>query len=286
MNLKSGNIEGFENFSQFANLKEFNHHMEMWLLDHKKDFTKGELVGLKTLVRFSAKIPGVCNAKIGTMLKTINQEFKENILSRSTFKRMILKGKKIGMFTVYETERKNGSQTSNLYVFNRFPTSEPPKPEIIDCPNETINLLKTEKDQEINKRKEAPSELDHTFVSDRVPQRFVQVVQCFFSEAKLIEEYWHMAQIVARDFELDKNSAIELAIQSFKQLMRKLKFTSTVKKPIAYFYGILKEKSFQFYNQRLNEMREAGFIKDQPLRLLINGEILEWDWLHQSHCHV
>jgi hypothetical protein len=220
MNLKSGNIEGFENFSQFANLKEFNHHMEMWLLDHKKDFTKGELVGLKTLVRFSAKIPGVCNAKIGTMLKVINQEYKENILSRSTFKRMILKGKKMGMFTVYETERKNGSQTSNLYVFNRFPTSEPPKPEIIDCPNETINLLKTEKDQEINKRKEAPSELDHTFVSDRVPQPFVQLVQCFFPEAKLIEEYWHMAQIVARDFELDKNSAIELAIQSFKQLMR------------------------------------------------------------------
>jgi hypothetical protein len=59
-----------------------------------------------------------------------------------------------------------------------------------------------------------------------------------------------------------------------------------VKKPIAYFYGILKEKSFQFYNQRLDEMREAGFIKDLPLRLLINGEILEWDWLHQSHCHV
>ncbi|MGG3563105.1 hypothetical protein ABES03_16055 [Neobacillus rhizosphaerae] len=243
MNLKSGNIEGFEKFSQFASLKEFNHHMEMWLLDHKKDFTKGELIGLKCLLRFSAKIPGVCNAKIGTMLKAINQESKENILSRSTFKRMILKGKKFGIFTVYETERKNGSQTSNLYVFNRFPTSEPPIQEIMDRPKETINLLKTEKEQEINKRKETQSELDHTFVSDCVPQPFVQLVQCFFPEAKLIEEYWHMAQIVAHNFELYKNSAIELAIQSFKQLIRKLKFTSSVKKPIAYFYGILKEKS-------------------------------------------
>lgn len=88
MNLKSGNIEGFEQFSQFESLKEFNHHMEMWLLDHKRDYTKGELMGLKKLVRFSAKIPGISNTKIGTILKAINQPNKENILSRSTFKRM------------------------------------------------------------------------------------------------------------------------------------------------------------------------------------------------------
>jgi hypothetical protein len=70
--LKSGNIEGFEQFSQFSSLQELNTHIEMWLALHKQDFSKGALMGLKRLVRFSAKIPGVCNAKIGTILKAIH----------------------------------------------------------------------------------------------------------------------------------------------------------------------------------------------------------------------
>ncbi|MGG1397308.1 hypothetical protein ABE288_05680 [Bacillus salipaludis] len=127
MNLKSGQIQRFAEYSQFENLKEFNNHMEMWLVEHKQEFTKGELVGLKRLVRFSAKIPGVCNAKIGTMLKAIHEEYHDHGISRSTFKRMIQKTSKLGILTVYETERKNGSQSSNLYIFNRFPQNEPPK---------------------------------------------------------------------------------------------------------------------------------------------------------------
>ena len=282
MNLKSGNIEGFEQYSQFKNLEEFNHHMEMWLLDHKKDFSKGELIGLKRLVRFSAKIPGVCNAKIGTILKAINQEYTENILSRSTFKRMILKGKKMGIFTVYETERSNGSQSSNLYVFNRFPACEPPKQESMSRPKETINLLKTEKDQKIKKRKEEPSQLDYTYVSNRVPQPFVEIVKCFFPDAKVIEEYWHMAHVISYGYELDQETGlvVNLAIQSFKQLIRKLKWTNSVKKPIAYFYGILKEKFFQYYEERLNEKRETGVIQMKPICFEFNGEIMEWDWLN------
>jgi hypothetical protein len=282
MNLKSGNIEGFEQYSQFKNLEEFNHHMEMWMLDHKKDFSKGELIGLKRLVRFSAKIPGVCNAKIGTILKAINQEYTENILSRSTFKRMILKGKKIGIFTVYETERSNGSQSSNLYVFNRFPACEPPKQESMSRPKETINLLKTEKDQKINKRKEEPSKLDYTYVSSRVPQAFVELVKYYFSNAKLIEEYWRMAHIIAYGYELDHETdlIVTLAIQSFKQLIRKLKWTNAVKNPIAYFCGILKEKFFQYYEERLNEKRETGVIQMKPICFEFNGEIMEWDWLN------
>ncbi len=282
MNLKSGSILGFEQFSQFENLQEFNLHMEMWLLDHKKDFSKGELVGLKRLVRFAAKIPGVCNAKIGTMLKVIHKEYHDNGISRSTFKRMIGKAKDIGIFTVYETERKNGSQSSNLYVFNRCPVSEPPKPEPMNHPKETINLLKTEKDQKIKKRKEASSKLEHTFVSNRVPKNFVQFVKCFFDDAKLIEEYWRMVHILAFDYKIhgETDVIVDLAIDSFRQLIRKLKLTNVVRKPIAYFYGILKEKFFTYYDSRLSQMRVAGLIEDKPFLHTINGESFEWDWLH------
>jgi hypothetical protein len=76
--LKSGRIEGFEGYSQFNSVKEFNKHAEMCLAVKKQDFSKGELVGLKRLVRFSAKVPGVCNAKIGTLLKAINEDYQGN----------------------------------------------------------------------------------------------------------------------------------------------------------------------------------------------------------------
>lgn len=191
-NMKSGSIEGFEQFSQFASLKELNTHMKMWLSEHKHDFSKGEMIGIKRLVRFAAKIPGVCNAKIGTVLVAIHKEYNDNGISRSTFKRMISKAKQLGLITVYETERDNGSQSSNIYVFNRFPSIEPPKPEKMNPQKETTNLLKTKKDQKINKRIEEPFELDHTYVSDRIPQPFVQLVKCFFPEARTIEEYWRM----------------------------------------------------------------------------------------------
>ncbi|WP_409276151.1 hypothetical protein V1499_11190 [Neobacillus sp. SCS-31] len=135
MTLRTGKIETFAHYSNFSNLKEFNSHFEQWLLLHKEDFTKSELIGLKRLVRFCAKVPGVSNAKIATVLKAINEDLGENGISRTTFKRMTQKAMKIGILSIHETERKNGSQTSNLYFFNRFPTIEPPKPEILNHPN-------------------------------------------------------------------------------------------------------------------------------------------------------
>ena len=275
MNLKSGRIEGF---SQFKSVKEFNTHIEMWLAVKKHEFSKGELVGLKRLVRFSAKIPGVCNAKIGTLLKAINEEYQGNGISRSTFKRMIIKAKDLGILTIYETERKNGSQSSNLYSFNRFPQSEPPKAKKLDHPKETNNLLKTNH-QKNNKRNESPIELDYTFVIDKVPQAFVQTVKYFFSDAKTIEEYWHMVQIAAFRFECDQNTedVLAIAIQSFKQLIRKLKSTKQVAKPIAFFYGILTNKLKELYLNQLPENRNES----KPLRYVLEtGEVMYYDWLH------
>jgi N-acetylglutamate synthase-like GNAT family acetyltransferase len=278
MNLKSGRIERFEGYSQFKNVKEFNTHIEMWLAVKKDEFSKGELLGLKRLVRFSAKVPGVCNAKIGTLLKAINDEYQGNGISRSTFKRMILKAKELGILTIYETELKNGSQSSNLYSFNRFPQSEPPKAKKLDQPKETNNLLKTNHQKNI-KRNEARIELDHTFVSDKVPQDFVQLAKYFFSDAKTIEEYWKMVQIAAFRFELSQNTddiLSSIGIQSFKQLIRKLKSTKAVVKPIAFFYGIVTNKLKELVLNQVTEVSES-----KPTRYVLEtGEVMYYDWLH------
>lgn len=254
MNLKAGKIEEFGEFSQFKSLKEFNHHMEMWMLEHKEEFSKSEIVALKRLVRFSAKIPGVCNAKIGTILKVIHEEYNGNGISRSSFKRMILKAKELGMITVYETGRKNGSQTANLYVFNRFIVNEPPNTEIMNHTKETINPSET-KVQEIKKRNEEPLTLDHTFSSDRVPEPFVQLVKYFFDDAKTIEEYWKMTEIAAYKnvCEEDREQVLEVGILAFRQLISKLKSTK-VKNPLAYFYGILDRKFIRIFHEELDQM--------------------------------
>ncbi len=152
MKIISSEIEQFQKYSQFSNLEEFNSHMEKWCEKYKREFTKGELIGFMWLARFAAKVPGVANAKIGTVLKAIHEEYRGNGISRSTFKRMLGKAKKLGILTVYETSRKDGSQSSNLYVFNRFPSNELPDGEKMNQPNKTKYLLKTIKNI-FNKRK-------------------------------------------------------------------------------------------------------------------------------------
>ncbi|MEH7110424.1 hypothetical protein [Bacillus sp. JJ1764] len=272
MNLKSGMIQGFEQFSQFHSLKEFNTHLEMWLSDYKKEFSKGELVGLKRLARYTAKVPGVSNAKIGTVLKAIHEEYHDNGISRSTFKRMIIKAKTIGILTVYETERKNGSQSSNLYIFNRYPTNEPPKDDQMNHHKETIGLTKTNK-QYINNRKDdhinqiqqlailtKEVDINHTFVGDHVPQSFVDQIKYFYSDVKTIEEYWRMVYIAAwrNNCEERLDWMVETANQAFRLLIRKIKLTRGVKNPIAYFYKIVLEKLCILYYQEIDEMFENG----------------------------
>jgi hypothetical protein len=288
MSIKSGGIENFEGYSQFGSLGEFNNHMEMWMADKKHYFTKGELIGLKRLARFAAKNPGVANAKIGTVLKAIYEEYGEiGMISRSTFKRMIIKASKIGIFTVYETERKNGSQSSNLYVFNRFPINELSNEEKLTHHNKTIIPSKTNIKKN-NKRETTPVQSepaedhansvksttqttasmktvapgkkpeDHLFVSDRIPKQFTDLVKYFFPTAKAIEEFWRMSKIAAYqcNYETEAEILLTVSIDSFKQLVRKLK-SATVKNPIAYYTGILNKKFQEAY---FGELFEMGFI--------------------------
>lgn len=253
MSIKSANIEKFKSFSQFQSLQEFNNHMEMWLVDYKKKFTKSELIGLKRLVRYSAKVPGVCNAKIGTILKAIHEDKNGHGISRSTFKRFLQKAKSVGMLTIYETERKNGSQSCNLYVFNRYASNELPKKEHLDYHKETSNLLET--NNNINNRS---NELDATYTRDYVPSTFIKLVKCYFNKAKVIEEYWRMARVAAYRNNREKETELVLhyAILAFKQMVATYKIKK-IHNPVAYFYTVLTRKFEELYFEDLYEM---GFL--------------------------
>jgi len=108
-------------YSQFYDYEEFKANIEIWLIDHQQNFTRGELCGLNQLILLSSKVPGVCFEAMRTIVCCPDIGLGEHAISRSTFKRMIWKCIRLGMLKVYETEDKNGAQGGNLYLFNPFP---------------------------------------------------------------------------------------------------------------------------------------------------------------------
>lgn len=252
--MQNGQIETFSHYSQFPTVEEFNRHMKCWLKDDRTNFSKSELMALNYLSRFAVKVVGVANVKIATVLKKIHEDHNGHGISRSTFKRMIVKAKAIGLLTTRELSRKNGSQSSNLYVFNRHPElssnlPEPPKPEKLNHLNKTIELKTI---NNLNKRNHG---LDHTYTSEYVPTSFVQLVHVFFDNAKQIEEYWRMVNIAAYHYmvEDDVNQKLDVAVVAFKQTIRKLR-TGTLRKPIAYFYKIALTKFADYFYHELDQI--------------------------------
>ncbi|WP_259343656.1 hypothetical protein [Oceanobacillus picturae] len=244
----SGNINNFCNLSKFTNIQDFNNNIEQWMLDIKDRFTKAELVALKRLVRFSAKITGVCNAKIGTIVSATHEKDGAGI-SRSTFKRMVTKAKNLGIITVYATVRKNGSKSSNVYAFNRFCSQSEPSKSAKLNPPQTSNLCKTSNIKDVNKRnRDFPTRqntklnntLDASYTSERVPKKFTNYVKSFFNDAKQIEEFWKLVTISASKNKI-VDEVIEEAIIAFKTLIRKIKFSS-VQNKYGFFYGVLNKK--------------------------------------------
>jgi hypothetical protein len=209
-------------------------------------------------------------------LTAIYEEYGEMGISRSTFKRMILKASEIGIFTVYETARKNGSQSSNLYVFNRFPMNELPDGDQLSHQYKTIISSET-KIKKNNKREEKAAEEqsseiselepvvekapeEQLFVSDRVPSDFVNRVKYFYPTAKSIEEFWRMSKVTAyrNNYEEETNLLLSVSLDFFKQLVRKLKSKVEVKNPIAYFTGILNRKYQERYFEEFFVMQVRG----------------------------
>lgn len=259
--MRAGKIENFKDLSQFNSIKEFNTTIEMFLAEHKKDFTKSELIAFKRLVRFAAKYFGVANAKIGTILKAINDKMKGMGISRSTFERMLRKCKKLGILTIENTTRSKGGKGHNVYIFNTIDvwkkkklthSENPPKPcdsknEIQYPEGETSNLFKTSNINNINKRKKL--RLDSTFTASYVPKEFVLAVKPFFDDAATIENFWKSVFLDTRKIThiVDAATITYTAIDAFKQSIRSYKQGKIKTSLIRYFTGTFKNRMDQVY---------------------------------------
>jgi len=254
--MKAGNIEQFKHLSQFRDLTDFNNHIEQWMIDLKSKFTKSELIALKRLIRFSAKVAGVCNAKIQTFVSACHETGQE--ISRSTFERMLRKAKKFGLVIVYNTTKENGKQAHNVYVFQRYQfvsdssTIDVPVQNTIEGAYETINLSKTSNQNNINKRTEnvEKENLDSSYTSSRVPVKFRDLVRCFYDDFKVIEEFWKIVSIQTYYLSYcTKQDRLELATNAFKQMIRNMKFGRKVRNIFAYFWGIVERKLDEEYER-------------------------------------
>jgi uncharacterized protein YqkB len=262
--MRSGNIEQFKHLSQFRDLIDFNNNIEQWMIDLKSKFTKSELIALKRLIRYSAKVAGVCNAKIQTLVSACHEKGQE--ISRSTFERMLRKAKKFGLVIVHNTTKENGKQAHNVYVFQRYQSQIVSDSSTIDVAESAkidgaykIKFL-LETNNHINKRNEnvqKDDKLDASFTSNRVPVEFRNFVKHFYDDAKTIEEFWKIITIQTYYCTyMSVDDKVSLAIDSFKQMIRNIKRGRKIRNIFGYYWGIVGTILDREYENTLHEMYE------------------------------
>src|SRR5699024_7807695 len=221
--------------SNFTSLKDFNNNIEKHLADIKQEFSTKELIVLKRLVRFSAKVYGVSNISIKKLLKAILKH--DNVeVSEATFHRAKRKSIKLGLLEVHSCLRDNKSQSSNLYVFLPYKTthdtprkddkgaevatSQPSDKVVVTPLNEANNITKTNKK---DTRKDNKENLDSSFVSPNVPKELVSIVKSFFNKADEIYSIYSRLQKATIASPETVRDNLEEYISTFKQSIYRLK---------------------------------------------------------------
>lgn len=250
--MKQNNIESFKHLSQFKDIKDFNNNIEQWMIEIKSKFTKSELVGLKRLIRFCAKVVGVSNAKIATITKATH-ELDQYAISRSTFKRMTSKAQSLGLLTIHQTERKNGSKSSNVYVFNRFCSQVEPSKQL-NHPKTSNSQTNNIKNKEIRTQKSVRNNQPKV-ISNFVNKSFANYAAYFFP-VEQIEELYRISYIHSKLIKLPSNELEAASNEALRVLISKIK-KGKVKSVNGYFNGIVRKviKKYQI-NNLFNEVFE------------------------------
>lgn len=224
-------------FQPFRTVEDLNKSIRCYMCKYKGKLSKTTIAVFRMMYKHSVVHPGISFLSNKSIAKQLKVSVRSVIRATDTLQRE-------GIIMKVKTARKNGSDTTNtVYIkpfvsvidglFNRNVTPLEEKM----SPLESGFSFKQEKS--LNKRTDEP--LDHTFVSDSVPQDFVQAAKPFFDDAKIIEEYWKMVRVSNYHANCDKETITELAIHAFKQMIGKLK-RGNVKNTYGYFYGIMQKK--------------------------------------------
>lgn len=254
--MKPGHIDQFSHLSPFSSVKDFNESIKRARKQYEHHFTKGERIALLTLIQFSVKKYGVCNARVAKLVQAT--QAKNGKISRSTFERMLRKAKALGILSIHHTIRQKGGYSHNVYVFQRFdesqdaqmtkrqPVTKPATPSLqVQEKAPEAPSFQTKKQKHIKElRQPTLDSLDHTFVPSYVPTSFVKAAKPFFNRAKDICSLWDKALIAHRSMKFHQSIDLFLPtiIQAFKETVYKYKQSYIRTSFIQYFYGTVAGK--------------------------------------------
>lgn len=254
--MKSGKIEDYKHLSKFKSTKEFNTHIEKWMADHKNKFTKGELIGLKRLIRYSCKYAGISNVKVATLIAA-TQKLDLGGISRRTFERMLVKAKELGIVSVHNTYS-GRNQRHNVYVFNRYKLVETvqEQPKLVETvQNENVVPMTNDAPIKETGTSESNNHLNirKDNVIPNVPIRFQELAKSYYSPKQVLE-LWkcvkNSTQYLTHYSDQDKN---DIGVSSFKQMIVNIKLGYNVKNIFGYFYGVLQKKLDDEYEEMLSK---------------------------------
>ena len=270
----SNQVKDFERLTNFNTLDEFNESFYIAMKQHGDAFSKGELIALKTLKNWGAKIVGVVYAKIGTIIsELIKQKGEMSVPSRSTFERAIRKAKKLGIIKTIETKqgikkerRRRNLRGNNVYIFELFSDSEQlterkdeklTELENAETPhNQALQTPQIEGDTSLsNTSKNILSSLrkkrDYTYVQSYVPRFLVNKLKPFYNSADIIEDCYLNAvnimnsydsnffkSVTEANFEAFASEAINALVRKERKLSE---YGKCVRRPVGYFTNAFKQ---------------------------------------------
>ncbi|WP_410990980.1 helix-turn-helix domain-containing protein [Bacillus cereus] len=257
--------ESFHNLSPFIEVEELNKTVRAYrdsirMLIKRTDVQSKLITLLEILKRHSCKYVGVsflCKNRIAEKME----------VSYKTVQRLMKKLVDLEMIKQVAMKRKKDMlQTSNAIIIqpiveevsNKTQGESPTK-----CPTiKTKPVSLKQKIKDINKRnsnenntilEENIKEAD--FVAHWVPERFISLVRSFYSDPKIIQEFWKVVRQCNKvvnhttgDTAFTKEQELAIALKAIKEFVMKIKSGTKMQKgKFAYFNGIVNKLMDKFY---------------------------------------
>ncbi|MDM5430238.1 helix-turn-helix domain-containing protein [Bacillus mycoides] len=254
--------ETYKNLTAFKTIDELNKTVRSYKEKFANQLNKNQLAVLVHLHNYSAKFFGVSFKTKKKIAEALN-------ISRRTVIRACLHLESLGIIKQLEMKRKSDmKQTSNVIVIQpiiaeeQIVTPYPCENEENCHTNKTTTKTLKQNIKDINKRNSnenitTPEEniKEADFVAHWVPERFVSLVNSFYSASKTIQELWKVVRQCNKvtnfstgNKAFTKEQELTIGLKAVKEFVMKVKSGVKMKKgKFAYFNGIVNNLMDKFY---------------------------------------
>ncbi|MGE6551182.1 helix-turn-helix domain-containing protein [Bacillus mycoides] len=257
--------ETYENLATFKTVDELNKTVRAYKEKFADQLNKTQLAVLNKLHNYSSKFFGVSFRTKKNIAEDLN-------ISRRTVIRVCLYLESLGIIKQLEMKRNSDMrQTSNAIVLQpiiveeQVVTQASIKNEEKCHTNKTTTKTLKQNIKDINKRNNTENNTtpeenikEADFVAHWVPERFVSLVNSFYSESKTIQELWKVVRQCNKvtnfstgDKAFTKDQEVTIGLKAIKEFVMKIKSGAKMNKgKFAYFNGIVNNLMDKFYFDR------------------------------------